>query len=431
MTRISCVACGSDNDAGCRFCTRCGKSVEPRVVCSRCSTPQPLTHQYCMGCGAPMSGAAWTPSDGGSAPQGAVIDGVWERAPGELARRVDPEDCRTFLGSRVVEVPVSTIGVVVVDGLIERVLPPGERTSMTLFERIEAFFLGRQRTAFFLLDLRPVLVPFRVETRPQRDGRVVETQVIVSFSLQRGNKEGLASFLANVLGTRAALTAQELHDWLRPDVATLATAALERLSAEGRELDYEAAELAIRRALEERLAHHGLGFSVVLTPLTSTSSCNLRFGAATETDATAPLFTRDDLRLEVDLVVRVQGQDHALASDAIAPALGAALSRELRCITFADLTHPGGFTAVERAVRGPAEQALASHGLVLVSIALIDVRDVRGEWILGARDELQRARDEVLLERAWPGKSAPKRPSSRSSRSRFALRRCAWSATRS
>src|SRR5262249_33235181 len=45
--------------------------------------------------------------------------------------------------------------------------------------------------------------------------------------------------------------------------------------------------------------------------------------------------------------------------------------------------------------------ALASFGLALVAVAVVDVRDKRGQWILGARAELGRARDELLLGREW------------------------------
>jgi len=65
---------------------------------------------------------------------------------------------------------------VLVDGLVERILPPGEQTSVTLFERIAAFFTRRDdRTALYLIDLRPVPVPFAVQVRPGSDGRTVQT----------------------------------------------------------------------------------------------------------------------------------------------------------------------------------------------------------------------------------------------------------------
>jgi hypothetical protein len=412
-----------------------------------------------MSCGAAMAGARWEPTDDG----GAVIGGVWERGADELIRRVDPEDCRTFLGSRTVRVPPGTIGVVLVDGLVERILPPGEQTSVSVFERITRFFSGQtgDRTALYLVDLRPLPVPFAVQTRPGKSGDAAETQVVVSFSLQRGDKEGIASFIANVLGARAAYTARDLYDLVRPEVSALATQALERLGTGGA-FTYDAAEAAIRVALEARLARYGFTLGVTVAPLTTTTSlsfclgtgeapevrpcaacsaelpssmkfcdrcgapqptmvsparvcskCSARVAASdgfcstcgtifVAPPATAtPLFTADGARVEIDLVVRVQGQHADFTPEKLAIPLVGAVAAHLRTVTFAALATAAGFAAAEQAIRGVAEQGLATFGLVLVAAAVVDVRDKRGQWILGARADLARARDEVLLGREW------------------------------
>ena len=132
MSKIPCSSCGTPNDEGTRFCTRCGQSQEARVYCPSCNQLQVMGNRFCMSCGATMSGARFTPEDS----FGAVVGGVWERAAGELIRRVDPEDCRSFLGARVVRIPAGTVGAVMIDGLVERILPPGEQTTLNLFERI-------------------------------------------------------------------------------------------------------------------------------------------------------------------------------------------------------------------------------------------------------------------------------------------------------
>ncbi len=459
MSKMPCTSCGLPNEPGTRFCTRCGTSLEARALCPTCSHVQAAGNQFCMSCGAGMSGARWAPAEDA----GAVVGGVWERGDGELIRRVDPEDCRMFLGGRTVRVPPGTVGVVVVDGLVERILPPGEQTSVTLFERITRFFSGQtgDRTALYLVDLRPVPVPFAVRTRPGSGGDEAETQVVVSFSLQRGDKEGLASFIANVLGPRASYSARDLYDLMRPEVSALATQALERLAAQGA-FTYEAAEAAIRAALEARFARHGLTLSVTVAPLTTTTSlsfslglgeapevrpcaackaelpCSMKFcdrcGAPQPTMVSparvcskcsarvaaidgfcsgcgavyvappasdTPLFTSDGARVEIDLVVRVQGQHADFTPERLAVPLASAVAAHLRTVTFAALATGAGFVAAELAIRSAAAQGLASFGLVLVTAAVVDVRDKRGQWILGARADLARARDEVLLGREW------------------------------
>jgi hypothetical protein len=458
MSKMPCSSCGTPNEEGARFCTRCGQSQEARLYCPSCNQPQVMGNRFCMSCGAAMSGARFQAEESA----GAVVGGVWERAAGELIRRVDPEDCRSFLGARVVRVPPGTAGVVMIDGLVERVLPPGEQTTLNLFERISTFFTMRSdRTAFYLVDQRPVPVPFTVETRPGSEGRTAQTQVVVSFSLQRGDKEGLASFIANVLGPRASFSARDLFDLLRPEVRTSAALVLERLAAEGA-FTYEAAEAAIRRELVDKLARYGLTLSVSVAPLTSIRSLNFHLGTGEAPElrpcvsckaelpaamkfcdrcgtsqpawvsaarrcagckaavpagdafcsacgktfvakpaSASPLFSADGARVELDLVVRVSGQHQDFAPERIEGALVGAIAAHLRAVSFAALSTDAGFRGAEQAVRTSLEQALASFGLFLVSVAVVDVRDQRGQWVLGARADLTRAKDELLLGREW------------------------------
>lgn len=458
MSKMLCSSCGHANEDATRFCTRCGQSLEAGVHCPSCHRRQSVGNQFCMSCGAAMTGARWQPDDGG----GSVTGGVWERGAGEFIRRVDPEDCRTFLGARVVRIPPGTVGAVLVDGLVERLLPPGEQTSVTLFERIAAFFTHRDdRTALYLIDLRPVPVPFAVQMRPGSDGRAVQTQVMVSFSLQRGDKEGIALFIADVLGSRAAFAARDLYDLLRPQVTATAEHVLERLASAG-SFTYEAAEAAIRAELERELGRNGLTLRVTVAPLTTTKSLSFCFGTGEAPShrpcskcgaelpsamrfcdrcgerqpaqmspsrtcakcgaavpaghvfcsacgapcpapppTAAPLFTSDGASVELDLVVRVQGHHERFDPEKITPSLASAITGHLRGVTFVALTSAGGFGATEQAIRAAAEQALASFGLTLAAVTVVDVRDKRGQWILGARAELGRARDELLLGREW------------------------------
>ncbi len=456
---IDCAHCGHANPAGVRFCAACGASAAAQVHCPTCNQLNPLGDRFCTGCGAPLGEASW----GREPADGAVVDGVWERGPEEFIRRVEPEDTRTFLGSRVVRVPPGTVGVVVVDGVVERVLPPGERTTQTLFERVAGFFTRRDdRTAFFLVDLRPIPVPFVVTTRPSAAGRVVQTQVLVSCALRRGDKEALGSFIANVLGDRPSFGARDLHDLLRPEVVRVTQLALERLAGQG-ELAYAEVEAELRRVLGEALGpRYGMGLDVTVAPLTTTASLSFLLGAGqaprvrpcvacghelpaamrfcdacgerqptvlspdrtcggcgaqvAEADrfcqgcgaewaappaTAAPLFTRDGQQVELDLVVRVQGQHQDFAPEHIAPALVAAAAAHLRGVDFAGLASGDGFSAMEGAVKDGIAQALSSYGLLLVSLSVLDVRSKGGQWLLAARADLERARQDLTLGRQW------------------------------
>jgi hypothetical protein len=403
----------------------------------------------------------------GGAADGAVVDGVWQRDDDEFIRRVDPEDCRTFLGNRVVRVPPGTVGVVVVGAKVEKILPPGERTTATVFERVAGFFTRRGAdTAFYLVDLRPIPVPFVVQTRPTSAGRSVQTQVLVTFRLPRGDKDALATFITNVLGGRSGYAAGDLYDLLRPEVTRRAGAVLERLAGDG-EVRYAEAESQIRAELAGALgARYGLEVDVSLAPLASTASLNVHLGTGAaprlrkcagcgaevsaalkfcdhcghaqpvlqvpdrrcgkcatpvpEADRfcnacgteyvappaeAAPLFTADGEQVEIDLVVRVQGQHEDFRPETLAPALVAGAAAHLRSVRFADLTAAAGFGALEDALRDDVAAAVAGHGLQLLALAVVDVRSKTGQWVLGARADLERQRTELTVNREWLAES--------------------------
>jgi hypothetical protein len=435
METEPCPKCGTGNAAGSSFCQSCGANLAPQVHCPTCHTLNAVGQRFCTRCGGSLEHAGWA----GSAPPGGVIDGTWERGPDEVIRRVDPEDARRFLGTRTVRVPAGTVGVVLVDGVVERVLPPGEQTTLGLFERIANFFLRRERTAFYLVDQRPFMVPFVVRTRPNAAGHSVKSQVLVTLTLPRGDHAGLASFIANVLGDRPAFTTGDLYNLLRPDVARIAQETLERALGTGEEISYPDAEVAIRRALAEVVGpRYGLGVDATLAPLTAIASLNFHLGTGAapsvrrctsckrelpaslsfcdgcgakqpavidppggKPSAQSPLFTSDGQQVELDVVVRVQGQHEDFGPERIVPALVGAVAAHLRDRTFTALTSPGGFTALEQAASGAIAEALRGYGLSLVAIAVVDARSKTGQWVLAARADLERAAEDVRLGLSW------------------------------
>lgn len=456
---IDCPQCHRPNDPGARFCMHCGASTTPTVHCPACNQLQAAGTRFCTSCGAAMAGATFH----GGLPDGAVVEGVWQRGADEFIRRVDPEDCRTFLGSRVVRIPPGTVGAVVVGGVVQRTLGPGEQTAVSVFERIASFFTSRgSDTAFYLLDLRPIPIPFTIQTRPTAAGRAVQTQVLASFQIPRGDKDAIGTFLTNVLGGRAGYTAGDLYNFLRPEVTRVAALVLERLAGLG-EIRYAEAEAEIRDALGEQLARrYGLVVDVGVAPLTTTASLSFHLGTGVAPRARAcagcqeeipatlrfcdrcgkeqpvlqvpdrrcaecqtgvpdgqkfcnrcgieyvapppsatPLFTADGEQVEVDLVVRVQGQHEDFAPERIAPALVAGVAAHLRAVRMDALGTGEGFAAVEGVLQKDVAADLASFGMTLVSISVVDVRSKTGTWLLGARAELRRAEEELAVQRSW------------------------------
>ena len=433
MASTTCAHCGTANDDGSSFCASCGANLAPQIHCPSCNTMNPLGRKFCHRCGGSLEYAGWAEP----AEPGAVVDGVWQRGGDELIRRVDPEDARRFLGARTVRVPAGSVGLVLVDGVVERVLPPGERTSTTLFQRIANFFTQRERTAFYLVDQRPFLVPFVVNTRPSASGQIIKTQVLVSFLLPKGDRDAIASFIANVVRERTSVSTGELYNLLRPDVARIAQDVLERAAAQG-DISYPDAEVEIRRQLADAIGRrYGLTADATLAPLTAVASLSLSLGTGaaprlracvkcraelpasltfcdhcgerqpTATvggapiDQATPLFTRDGQQVELDLVVRVQGQHADFTPTRVAPAVVSAAAAHLRAIDFAALTAPGGFSALEQAITPSVTEALRGLGMTLVALAAVDARTKTGTWVLAARADLERAAEDVRLGLAW------------------------------
>jgi len=392
-----------------------------------------------------------------------VVEGVWERSPEEFIRRVEPEDMRSSLGRRSLRVPAGTAGFVLVDGVVEETLLPGLRTTVGFFENIANFFSSRdRRTAFYLVDLRPIPVPFSVQTHASAEGQVIQTQVVVTFSLQKGNRNGVATFVANVLGSREAYAANDLYDLLRPEVNRRARQVIERLSSQGT-LDYAQAEAELRKTLSEDLGQtYGLNISVSVAPLTailsldfhlgrgqtpnvrkctdcgvelpatlkfcdacgvrqptlltpdrSCTGCNANVALSDEfctecgkaytpppAEATA-LYSSDGIALELDLVLRVQGQHEGFSTKRLAPALVGAVAAQVREATFETLSNPGAFASIEEAIEGDLTLALSSFGMRLVAVSVVDLRSKTSQWLLGARADLEHAKQEVLTGREW------------------------------
>jgi hypothetical protein len=332
-------------------------------------------------------------------------------------------------------VPAATVGVVLVDGVVDRVWPPGERTTVGLFERVANFFLGRERTAFYLVDQRPFPVPFVLRSKASATGRSVKTQVLVTFTLPRGDKDKVASFIANTLGDRPAFAAGDLYNLLRPEVVRVAEQVLDRAvaAAPDGDISYPDAEQAIRAGLAAALeVRYGLTVDATLAPLTAIASLNVKLGdvaapkvrpcaacrhelpvslrfcdrcgakqAVGGAGAAGALFSADGQQLELDLIVRVQGQHDDFSPDKIAPALGGAAAAYLRGVAYPALTAPGGFATLEETLTAAAGEALGGFGLHLVALAVVDLRTKTGEWLLAARADLERAREDVKLGRAW------------------------------
>jgi len=441
---------------------------------------------FCTSCGAKA------PSEVDAGP-GYVVDGHWHKAPGEFVRRVALNEMagafdrlaregglldgvfgrfadlsrqviRQLEGRNIV-VPQGAIGIVVVDGRVTDVLPPGRQTTLGWFrgfaERLREqggmaagwkTNLARMgsaaadhaadsltgRTSFYLLDRRPVPVAFMLEVPGAAPGQRRLLQVLCSVQVAGGgsNRAALAAFLQRVVGERTSLSAQDLYRTLRAEVERTVRGALDRHGA-GARPDFAEAERAAQKALSNsRGRETGLRFDITIAPRSTTISLDLHLGqdiapyvrpcVAPSCDAEigtgqrfcttcgtaqpagnpaeeqkAELLSADPVPVELDLILRCQGEGDVADTSAVESAVTAAAARVLRGMSFEQIASADGFAAVVEAVESDAEHAVQALGMRFLDIAVLDVRSHTAGWVMNARADMERARQAVLVGREW------------------------------
>ncbi len=115
----------------------------------------------------------------------------------------------------------------------------------------------------------------------------------------------------------------------------------------------------------------------------------------------ARLITRDGELVELDLVLRAQGNRELEDPTPIHQAITNAVSRLVRQMDHAQIASPEGLQNIGEGLKTIAEQTLRALQLTLLDITVLDCKSKNGEWLMGARAELKRARLEQDLANEW------------------------------
>ncbi len=474
---MNCPKCGFTNQATNRFCTGCGHTLDADDVCRGCGTGLRPGQKFCHGCG---SAVVETEIPEGP---GYVSDGQWNRGRGEFVRRVEMNAMRGFfdglvgkpggilgmvadhLQARSIRVPAGSVAAVVIDGQVDQVLPPGEQTTVGWFQGLLGRISGESgRTAFYLIDRRPVPVPFSVQTAGTEAGHRINLQVLAQVHVvgNQSDKDRLSLFINNLLGGRDSMSDRDVYRRFKPEIERATKAAVARYATSDG-IDYGAIEAELRQVLAGGPGkQYGVHFELTVAPVSTLISVDVHLGAGqtpnlracvscsaeihmgqrfcttcgaqqpTErspgrscTDCganvpvgskfctgcgtpftepapgTAPLLTADKQQVELDLVLRCQGERDLVDQTPIIAALAAAAARLLRSTSYAELTTAAGFETIQGGLRRDAEMALRALGLRLIDVTVLDVRSKTGEWEMNARADLDRARREMVLDREW------------------------------
>lgn len=412
---MSCPSCGAANAAGNKFCLQCGAVVAPAPTCRACGTSLAPGAKFCTSCGTTVAGAPEIPQG-----PGYVVDGEWQRAPGELVRKVPGDGLRSAFGrlspgldwtaflrgtlagkmldtllSRTIRVPMGSVGVVTKDGVCVRILPPGEQTSPGLLRDLVAGelgagavverALGAERVSLYLVDRRPVPLSFTVDVPGATGIRTLQATALVSVGADR---DSLGAFLNEVVGDKDTLSAEDLYIRFRSEI--------ERAVGDGiraRPSDAPGAEKIARDTLRARFgARTGLRFDLVLAPRHTVHRLDLLLGGGDT------LLTADGARIEVDVVLSVQGDPAPSPPTGL---LQSTAARFLRSRPWAEVPTADGLAALETALNDAGGDALQALGFRLLALEVVDVRSAGQQWELGSRAAIAQARDEVRVGREW------------------------------
>jgi hypothetical protein len=457
------------------FCPNCGAAVQPKQSVSTPDRPQrEIPRTVATDDAFQRANPHADHTDRPPVEEaGFISNGEWYRPPGEFIRRVRQEDMRSnLLGGRSIRVPRGSVGVLFDGNEILEVVRPGNDITIGVLTRIwdRLKQLGMltagttTQTDLYLIDVRPVPVPFTVELTGST-GVSTKVEVLVEASVRPDDRAGMKRLLDSELLEQEALTARGLYDFLSPRVQKSMRQLL-ATHADGISAD-ECAEIEaqLRDELQRQIADaYGLALAVRVTPLAEMIALDIHLGLApapaikqcksckrelrstakfcpscgTEQPAqqmpsrTCPscgysvtagkkfcsncrhefeeltpeqeaLFTRDGQQVELDILARVSGgrADETRQKRGLQRALAAAAGGFLRERDYTDIRTPDGFRTFEQAMNPILVQAISAYGMVLVDVAILDIRSKQGEWELKARAELEQARKEALIGREW------------------------------
>ena len=197
--------CGHRVPKAARFCNRCGSSAPGGWWrCPSCNKWVGAEANFCWSCKAALHPES----------RQSMSDGLWQRRPGEFARRLQVAELRRLLEKGLV-VETGTVALLLEGGQIKAVLEPGRHTLETLGRKLMGFFAAPAPQTVVLVDAGDIVLPLRFSGLRTKEELPVEcyTEVCFRFVPSRGE-----AFLANVLKSQEQLSHEGLADWMRQEI---------------------------------------------------------------------------------------------------------------------------------------------------------------------------------------------------------------------
>lgn len=408
---MNCPACETTNAADSRFCVQCGARMAAAPTCRACGTQLASGAKFCTSCGTTVAAAPELPQG-----PGYVVDGEWHRAPGELVRKVPGDALRSSFGklvggldwgaffngtlvgkvldtlmSKNIRVPMGSVAVVVRDGVVTKILPPGEQTTAGLLRDLIAGegmierMTRPESMSLYLVDRRPIPISFTTEIPVASGTKTLQSTTLLGVGV---NKDALSAFLSDVVADKDTLSAEDLYVRFRAEIERSVNDALRARP------NVADAEKAAKDALRARFgAKTGLSFDLVIAPRHTVHRLDRMLGSGDN-----GLLCADGSRIEIDLVLSVQSERAPAPPDNV---LASTASRYLRDRRWADVKTSDGLAALETELQQITAEAMEALGSRLLSLQIVDVRSAGAQWELGSRAEMAQARAEARIGREW------------------------------
>ena len=427
MSTVSCPKCHYESPFGSTFCGNCAFSLVPisgSSTCTACGTNLPPKAKFCGHCAAPV------PTTTGMS--GSVRDGEWVRGDGEFVKKVNPEDMQSNWGGKAVKVPAGTICAVVKDGVVDTIHKSGHKVAVGMMENFFGWLKGGIDASFYLIDCSPI--PFATNVVRTSGSRQQHISVRIQALLVQANDQGgrLNRFINTVVGEKDAVTTQDVYTLMHSQVVQSVKGVLARAGD-----DFLTAEKRIVKELNQDLGSlYGLHFTASVEVGASLYTVNVQLGqnevpkmakcvkCNAQVPYTAmfcgmcatrqpvrkgesgqgevmPLITSDNRQLELDLVFQLQGTGDFGQNDSLIPAIASAASGAVRAMTADQAISADGLRRIQDEIADKLTRQIT--GFQLKQVVVLDVKDKNGQWLLNARADVQRQRDQLELNKEWMG----------------------------
>jgi|GEM_PF-4375520 len=447
---ISCSNCGKLNPVGTKFCGGCGTPTQASNDCPECNTSNKPDAKFCRACGFNLIEAKAAASKPGT-----VVDGVWTRPPNEFARLVDYEDLNSaFKLENSIEIPKGSIGVLITGDTVSETLLPKSKITQGILDRFMSFMgmeAGTKKAvdgnaAFYLLDCRPFALPFNVDVGGIDQRSDAKVRVVVYAQLSQ-SPDDLSNFLIHTMKDKESFTNENVSRLLRPVVeANVQEIIKAQYDALG---DFRpgGAQQALENVLNtvSQKQRYGFTFSTDVSVTGLTKTLTIRLGKEAEAPAmkncvecraemayakpfcgkcgakqpvremsgrpgdedggqARAIYTRDEQQIELDIDLVVYGKSIAKLNQEephLINSLASSAARLLKAASFEEAASAEGFAALQVALQEAAEKTLSSVGLEVLKISVHDIRSKLGDWVLGARADMEHQKTQVQLGHEW------------------------------